>query len=290
MGGRYVIVELRGRLGNQLWSFASGLGIARANDAELLFDSTHIGPFPILLRDLIGDAYREATTEQMLRCGRLPWSNRWRFIFDPMLKDVVNGTRRIRGRTVAAHYISPPEPHWVPEWMALDLPAHIAHFLQSQCYFADVADEVFDTIQFPPGTPHLPSDLTAPDAGPVVAVTFRRSDYEAEIRLSLDYYERAIAMLGDRTDLTNVTFLLCSEDVDFLDLAEPWLARFGAVRNVYSIDGTPLAQLSLIADCDHVIMANSSFAHWGAWLGDRRRAARQCPGDHRPGRDLSRIP
>lgn len=281
MGNRYVIVELRGRIGNQLWLFASGLGIARANRAELLFDPTHIGPHPVLLRDLIGDAYREATPQQLLRCGRLPWSNRWRLIFDPLLKDVVNGTRRARGRTAAAHYIPPPEPRFVPEWMALDLPAHIAHYLQAPYYFADVADDVFNAIRFPPGTPTLPSDLTAPGSGPTVAVSFRRSDYEPEIRLSLDYYERAITALGERTDLSNATFVLFSEDVDFLDLAEPWLSQFGAVRNVYSIDGAPLAQLSLMADCDHVIMANSSFSHWGAWIGDRRHRGQHPDGGDR---------
>lgn len=270
VGGRYVIIELRGRLGNQLWEFASGLAIARANNAELLFDTTEIGPFDVLLQQLVGDTFREATVAQQLRVGRLPWPNRWRRVFQPLLKDVVNGVRRVRGRTPAALFINQPDSKWVPEWLSLDPPVHISHYLQSTYFFADLVDEVFATIQFPPGTPQLPSELAEDKIGPTVAISFRRSDFEPEYRLSLEYYERAIGRLGELTDLTDATFLLFSEDCDFVELAEPWLAKFGAVRNVFEIDGGPLAQLSLMADCDHVIMANSSFAFWGAWLGDRR--------------------
>lgn len=272
MGDRYVIIELRGRLGNQLWEFASGLGIARANNAELLFDTTGIGPLEILMRDLIGDTFREATVAQMIRVGRLPWHNRWRRVLEPLLKDAVNGARRIRGRGPAAIFINQPHSQWVPEWLALDPPVHLADYLQSTYFFADVVDEVFATIRFPPETPQLPSELAHDKIGPTVAISFRRTDFEPESRLSLEYYERAIARLGELTDLTDATFLLFSEDCDFLELAEPWLAKYGLVRNVCEIDGGPLAQLSLMADCDHVIMANSSFAFWGAWLGDRRHA------------------
>ena len=78
--------------------------------------------------------------------------------------------------------------------------------------------------------------------------------------------------MGELVDLSTATLVLFSEDIDFLTLAEPWLGKFATVFNVYDVVAEPIPQLSMIADCDHSIMANSTFAWWGAWLGDQRHA------------------
>src|SRR5205807_423226 len=60
---------LRGRLGNNLWQFASGLGMARALDARLCFDCRRV-PDPVrLLPELIGEKYEEATLAELRRVG-----------------------------------------------------------------------------------------------------------------------------------------------------------------------------------------------------------------------------
>lgn len=56
-----MVVELRGRLGNQLYEFASGLGIARAVGADLCFDQTRVPDDDLVLPELIGDRFRVAT-------------------------------------------------------------------------------------------------------------------------------------------------------------------------------------------------------------------------------------
>lgn len=264
---RYVIVQMRGQLGNQLFEFAAGTGIARALDADLRFDSTNIRDRELVrLPQLIGDRYREATPRQMLRTGRWPEAGGRQAVFNPLLKAAVNQARAVRGRTPAAFYSEVPSGKFIPELLHLDLPVHILHDLQSMTYWEHLSDEIFDAIRFPADCPTLPTDLN----GPTIAVSFRRTDYDPRAYLSLDYYERAIARMGELVDLRTATLVLFSEDIDFLTLAEPWLGKFATVFNAYDVVVEPIPQLSMIADCDHSIMANSTFAWWGAWLGDQR--------------------
>ena len=58
---RYVVVELQGRLGNQLFQFASGYAVARSHDTRLLFFPHRVPHDDLLLPELIGALYCEAT-------------------------------------------------------------------------------------------------------------------------------------------------------------------------------------------------------------------------------------
>ena len=65
----YLVMELQGRLGNCLWQFASGLGIARTLGADLVFDSHRVFEPLRLLPELLGERYEEATTAQLRGVG-----------------------------------------------------------------------------------------------------------------------------------------------------------------------------------------------------------------------------
>src|SRR3954447_26979969 len=65
----YLVMRLRGRLGNNLWQFASGLGIARALGARLCFDSRPVQAHLRLLQELIPGTYEEATPAELRRVG-----------------------------------------------------------------------------------------------------------------------------------------------------------------------------------------------------------------------------
>jgi hypothetical protein len=61
------------------------------------------------------------------------------------------------------------------------------------------------------------------------------------------------------------------DDPEFVRFATHWLSPFGPARNAYDLSSDTLEHLVLASECDHALIANSSFAWWAAWLGDRRR-------------------
>jgi hypothetical protein len=251
-------------LGNNLWEFASGLGMARATGAVLLFDG-HRVPEPVhLLPELLGVHYREATPAELRRVG-------------------VASTRQGTGPTVArfalrtAHELARRARHkgpgqyvthdttagFRPELFALDLPVYLSGYFQDEAFFAAVADEVAACMQWPDDGASLAGHRDT------VGVSFRRGDYNLfEAGLPLDYYDRAMRLVAD--ELEAPTFVLFGDDPAFVEMfAERAQRRGHEVVSALPLGHHPLTQLRMLAECDHAILASSTFAWWGGRLGDR---------------------
>jgi hypothetical protein len=103
----------------------------------------------------------------------------------------------------------------------------------------------------------------------VVAVSFRRGDYvRRDWQLPFSYYERALDRMT--SEIPDATFLVFGDDPEFVRMATDWMTRYGPATNAYDLSRGVLEHMVLAAHCDHAVIANSSFAWWGAWLGDRR--------------------
>ena len=72
MTGRVVVVELRGRLGNQLFEWAAGTAIASHHGAALRFvRHPALAPGDVLLPCVVGDHYRAASPRELLHVFRV---------------------------------------------------------------------------------------------------------------------------------------------------------------------------------------------------------------------------
>ena len=150
------------------------------------------------------------------------------------------------------------------EILSMDLPTQLLGWFQTDRYFSHVADEVVQRLRLPPVT--LPRPAKSP---PIVALSFRRGDYvRLGWQLPFSYYEKALALMT--SEVPDATFLVFGDDPEFVRLATDWVSRFGPATNAYDFSDGALEQLALASECDHAVIANSSFAWWGAWLGDRR--------------------
>lgn len=95
---------------------------------------------------------------------------------------------------------------------------------------------------------------------PRVGVHVRRGDYltdPAFVSLSdTDYYERAFALFPPATE-----FLVCSDDPDWC------IAKWESDPRMFFRKGaTDVEDLNALAGCSSLIMANSSFSWWAAYL------------------------
>jgi hypothetical protein len=261
-----VIVELHGRLGNQLFQFASGYAIARRHDAPLRFSSREVAPADLLLPALVGDAYTEATPAELLRVGRYAYDAPPRRVWASAAFSGARLARRIRGRRPPSVQYWHATSRFHADAFDVDPPVYVQGHLQSERYFAEYADEIVGALQWPATVPTLPAI-----EGPTVAVSFRRGDYNSlGWALPLRYYDDALELVAVRHP--SATYVLFGDDHGFVELISDRVAAWGPTVDALELGTDPIAQLHLMSQCDHCVLANSSFAWWGAWLGDQRNA------------------
>jgi hypothetical protein len=138
-------------------------------------------------------------------------------------------------------------------------------YLQSPRYFPD-RDVVLRELAFDDATRRAAADVLASarrGGRPVVGITVRRGDYLVQPVQFVplwegSFYDDAIATL----DHLDPVYLVSSDD-------PAWCRgrfRDDRFRVVEGIDD--VAQMALLAMCDHLVVANSSFAWWAAWLNE----------------------
>ena len=121
--------------------------------------------------------------------------------------------------------------------------------------------EYFDRYRY-----HI-KGLYGQDITPIdqVAIHVRRGDYVNNpfyVDLWKDgYYERAIAEFPDED------FLVFSDDIEWCKQQPLFKGR----RFSFSEGNDEVTDLNLMAGCKGIIMANSSFSWWGAYLGDSKK-------------------
>jgi hypothetical protein len=103
-----------------------------------------------------------------------------------------------------------------------------------------------------------------------VAVHVRRGDFQANPYMGItqgSYYRRALELL--ERQVGEVTVVLFSDSHEILTsptLLEGWGNRIIPVFP--PAESRAIESLVLMSKCRHIVMANSSFSWWGAWLGD----------------------
>lgn len=279
---RLVIVELRGRLGNQLFMFAAGYALAKKFNAELAFHSYLIPAEDLLLPKLIGHNYREVTNNELLKVGRfdfrlLPHATSQNSVSNVtpqklfgrvtnvIAQKLVGKVRRWQKRKPAT-FKEKNAFQMDTDILEVDFPVYLKGYFQNEGYFIDHGQEIVGAI-------NLLSKTTKPDLNlqqPIIGISFRRGDYNAlNVTLPIQYYDKALFYLMEKVN--SGTLLLFGDDYDFLELMKDRWSNHHKVLNALNFGSDPVSQLFLLAECQHCIISNSSFAWWGALLGDHKQ-------------------
>lgn len=103
-----------------------------------------------------------------------------------------------------------------------------------------------------------------------VCLSFRRGEYLDSYYIAQfgmcteEYYKKAIKFISKRVE--NPVFYVFSDDMDWI--MDNVKLDFPTVPiNINGI-GKEYEELRLMTNCNHFILANSSFSWWGAWLSD----------------------
>ena len=255
-----IVVRVDGGLGNQMFQAAFGLQLANQHQTELVLDLSTYADKPahgyMLDRFDLG--------ARSLRPEELPYLPR-RYQGTPVSAWpdwlVSSRLKRIREKPFgfSEHYLRSPDN------------SYLVGYWQSERFFSDVQTEVRQQFRLRDGLSdagrRLWEQLIAPGS---MALHIRRGDYLTNPQasaiyrnLSLDYYRRAV--LARLTERTGVEVTIFSNDIAWCQeqLNLPCPTRF------VTDSAGPHEELVAMSAAEAIVIANSTFSWWAAWLSSR---------------------
>ena len=261
-----VIVRLSGGLGNQMFQYAFGRAIAR--DRELCFDDSCFA----------SDRLRQ------FRLGCFGVDIQWSAVPRParLLVDAPGAWRlmRLLGGSL-------PLPGCRIQWdqMAGYDPAAgscdgtlvAVGYWQDVRYFASIADEIRES--FRPNSDPCSETIGLLEQSPeAIGVQVRRGDYvdartaEFHPPQPVSYFRDAVRRLA--VDQGVRTAIVCSDDPEWAKANLKLPVDRMLFREKPAEDWEDMA---LLSQCAHIVISNSSFGWWSAWLGAREGREVICP-------------
>jgi hypothetical protein len=145
-----------------------------------------------------------------------------------------------------------------PDWVS------IQGYFQTEKYFKHIRDELLKDFEFRDEILEPCEEMMSQfDTNPI-SLHIRRTDYITNpnhTALGLDYYEEALKQFGDSE------VLVFSDDPEWCNQQE----LFSKDRFLIAEGNTNYIDLCLMTLCSGHIIANSSFSWWGAWLSNSKK-------------------
>lgn len=247
-----------GGVGNQLFQYAAGLGLSQTSGASLVVDRSNVEG--LCLPDLLPEGTVEVASQSERRRFGVSHGSESAALRAAML---LRRTALERSRRMTVVIESKSRGADAPEHLA-DRCLLIGWFINPTWFGSSweaVAGQVLRRLAM------HPAYAAATEANAAV-VSFRRGDFVRwGLDLSLGYYEQSLDHLRSATG----PVWLVGDDQLFLAFASRWFADRGVDASPAPVfDGSAgIADLSLLAGAQTVVMSNSTFCWWGTAAGDQ---------------------
>jgi hypothetical protein len=262
-----VIVRLAGGLGNQLFQYATGRALAYRLQTTLKLD----------LGDYGDRVYRPYGLEvfslpaEPARMRDVPLEFRLAHLSGPMRRVCQRVPRQLLvGRRAASKVIREKSTGFDRSVLEVIGDVYLVGFWQSPKYFEDVASVIRADLALSPERAGAAEDITAEvrQQG-TVSVHVRRGDYVTDPVISSrhgtcspGYYANALEWLSSRIEVKRV--FVFSDDIEWarneLKFASP------TVFVTEPGEDSVIRDFFLMSQCEHHVIANSTFSWWAAWL------------------------
>jgi len=237
-----IITRLIGGLGNQMFQYAVGRRAAHKHKTELKLDiSWFKNPEGAIKRDYLLNVFNiEEDFASKEEINKLKSKNRGllTLFYKKILK--INDNTYLEG-------------YWQSEKYFKD----IENIIRKEFTFKDKPDAANQKII---------SRIKNCDS---VSIHIRRGDYIFDETTNkyhgvcgLDYYSNSVAMIVKK--VKNPYFFIFSDDIKWVK--QNLHLKFPCVYVDYNIGKKDYEDMRLMSNCQHNIIANSSFSWWGAWL------------------------
>jgi hypothetical protein len=260
-----VIVRVLGGLGNQLFCYAAARRLALANNAELVIDDVSGFTRDFRYQRQCALDHFHITARKATPRERLEPFPRYRRYLAKMIARRRPFSRRKYVEQEGIDFDSRLLNYAVEGTVYLD------GLWQSEGYFKDIEDVLREDLLIDPPRDSANEDMADRiRSAKAVGVHVRWFEKPqpggdgSEYNLESGYYSRAVKWIMDRVD--DPHFFLFSDDPDaarlLVKLPEDLVTCMDHNRGA---ENAP-ADLWLMTQCKHFIIANSTFSWWGAWL------------------------
>lgn len=262
-----VIVRLVGGIGNQLFNYAMAKRLAIVNDAELVLD------------DVSGFAY-DVHYKRTYRLNHFNIKNRNATPlerFEPFcrmrryVKRNINYCIPFSNRT----YIQEDGIGFDERLLAYRLKKDVVYLegiWQNEQYFKDISDVIRQDLTIIPPTDAMNLSVAEEiKQSTSVMVHFRFHDERHIAKPDAtkpDYYALAIQLMNQL--IPNAHYFIFSDKPLEAQAWMPLDKNKVTYISHNTLDEMAYADLWLMSQCKHFIIANSTFSWWGAWLGDHK--------------------
>jgi len=269
-----IITWLSGGLGNQMFQYAAGLALAEQRRTVLKLDVSWYRDDPsyeshnryALSCFNITEQFASQEEIERVRGVALTRPERWSAAVARVARFRRYGSRHAG----PFNWHRPPTFAHYPEFSAQPDPTYLNGMFQSEKFFAKTADLLRLHFCFRYPAPAAVSALAERiRSGPSAAIHFRRGDFQRNPAfarefgvLDLAYYHRATRLLRERSP--EAKLYIFSDDIEAVAREFIPDGPHEYVRCVQSWHAHD--KIRLMALCDHIAIANSTFSWWGAWL------------------------
>ena len=133
-------------------------------------------------------------------------------------------------------------------------------YFQSEKHFKNNKEQIKQLFKFNDDTKEKIDKALSSIQTPIIGVHIRRGDYKVYNRVhppcEKKYYEAAMDLFPKDS-----TFIMCTDDLSSVQ------EEFDTSNFIVSNSKDELEDLYLLSQCDNVIICNSTFSWWGAYLG-----------------------
>jgi hypothetical protein len=248
----FLDIGYMGRLGNQMFQFASTVGISKNLGYEVYFPiencSNYIGNGPIDIK----------TGQNMkVKCDLLECF------------DVHTSYFRPRQEIEISYLYQEDDFKFSPRVYLIPDSTNLHGYFQTEKYFIEHRDLILKAFSFKGSIEdeaknYLNSFVYPFSQGKsLISIHVRRGDYtlypDHHPSCSMEYYKEAI----DNFSGDEFIFLIFSDDPEWCR------GEFSGNQFIIVDSGNPYVDLRIMSGCQHHIIANSSFSWWGAWLNPK---------------------
>jgi len=247
-----LIINLTGQFGNQMFQYALGRHL-QLQGRKVAYYSGYYRQHPnhdLALPRVFGLNLPQATTNQVLSCRE----DRHRFI-DRLRRKVLGRHEHVFTEVGTGSLAFKPEVFKFKRGL-------VDGYWQSEKYFLPIAETIRKDFTFM-GVSDRNQELAKSMRDCIsVSVHVRRGDYLGAFPvMNEDYYEPAMHYFADKFD--DVHFFVFSNDM-------AWCKEHLSAKKITFVDWNTGKEspydMWLMSQCQHNIIANSSFSWWGAWL------------------------